>query len=508
MTEPVGEMSARAGGTGGYNREEEGVNVSHVLSDDLDAVVGGMSFADGDSRHDLQLGDSSENGKAGKKKGAGFEEAEDGEGIVEGGADSNAVEESVKRTVKSILNVLIPYGGMLSTGFNLASTSIGAGILGLPAAFNNAGTIMATIYIVLITAETVYSMRLLAQVADKTGLRSFEEMGKYLLHPHADVVVAITRALHTYGGSVAYVVTIGDLLKPILSSISGTPEFLLEATGRKLLQTAFWLVFMFPLIFARSFNSLRFVSATGILFIVFFSLVVIVHCGMYGLKAEPRAKTTLFNTGNEATNVVGVFVFSYMCQIAALELYWEMRKRNTRDFTLCAAVSMTVCGVLYFLTGLFGYLDFGTQVKGSVLLHYNPIEEPQVFVSYIGIFIKICASFGLLNNACRCALFPVFGWDPKTAPYWKHAAAAVIIALVAFVLGIFVPNINVVFSLTGSLAGGLVGFILPALYMMYSGNWTLRSVGIVNYVSTYLVLIAGVVALVFGTAGTIWSLAG
>lgn len=504
MDAPFTEMSSdsgRAGARFGTRSREEGNGMPYVLSNDLDAVVDDISQAA--VRADITGAGTP------PKKAAAFgvtEPDEDGTYADNGAQGGAAADDSARHTVKLVLNVLIPYGGMLSTGFNLASTSIGAGILGLPAALNSAGIIMGTIYIVLITAETVYSMRLLAQVADKTGLRNFEEMGVYLLHPKAEVFVAIIRALHTYGGSVAYVVTIGNLLQPILASIDNTPEFLLTSTGLKLLQSAFWVVFMLPPVFARSFNSLRFISATGIVFIIYFSIVVMVHCGMYGLKANPRAETKLFNTGNAATNAVGVFVFSYMCQISALELYWEMRKRNVRRFTLCATASMALCGILYFLTSLFGYLDFGTNVDGSILLHYNPIQQPQVFVSYIGIFVKICASFGLLNNACRCAVFPLFGWDPKVIPFWKHALGALVIALVAFLLGIFVPNINTVFGFTGGVAGGLVGFILPALFIMYSGNWTLKSVGVVNYVCTYLVLMAGVVAIVFGTASTIYGI--
>lgn len=420
------------------------------------------------------------------------------------GEDKN--EDSDLRTVGKLLQVMIPYGGMLSSGFNMASTSIGAGILGLPAAFHSVGIIMATVYLVLITAETAYSMRLLVQVSEKTGLRSFEEMAKHLLHPRADIVVAILRALHTFGGSVAYVVTIGDLLKPILVAFDSTPAFLLTSKGLKLLQTGFWLVFMFPLVFPRQINSLRYVSAFGILFILYFAFVVIVHSGMNGMSANPRPEVRLANSGNTAIEGLGVFIFSFMCQINCVEVALEMRPRSLRRFTICTCVSMTICGVLYYITGLFGYLDFG-EIQGSILLKYNPLDQPQIFVSYIGVFIKICASFGLLNNACRSALFPLIGWDPYTIAYWKYLIGAIVLAVLVLILGLFVPNVNMVFGFTGGVCGGSVGFILPALFVMYSGGWTLRSVGLVNYCCTYLILFAGIVAMVFGTGATIYSAA-
>jgi amino acid permease len=435
-----------------------------------------------------------------KQTASGFQDGSMDVRDVEKGQDSDV------RTVGKLLQIMIPYGGMLSSGFNMASTSIGAGILGLPAAFHSVGIVVATVYLVLITAETAYSMRLLAQVAEKTGLRSFEEMAKHLLHPRADIVVAILRALHTFGGSVAYVVTIGDLLKPILAGFDSTPAFLLESKGLKLLQAGFWLVFMFPLVFPRQINSLRYISAFGILFILYFAFVVIIHSAMNGLSAHPRPAVRIANSGNTAIEGLGVFIFSFMCQINCVEVALEMRPRSLRRFTICTCVSMTICGVLYYITGLFGYLDFGA-IKGSILLKYDPLKQPQIFVSYVGIFIKICASFGLLNNACRSALYPLIGWDPYTVAYWKYLIGAILLAVLVLMLGLFVPNVNMVFGFTGGVCGGSVGFILPALFVMYSGGWSLRSVGIVNYCCTYLILCAGVVAIVFGTGATIFSAA-
>ncbi|CCW65408.1 unnamed protein product [Phytomonas sp. EM1] len=427
----------------------------------------------------------------------------EGKSSSEGASDKPA---SILSTVIALLSTIVPSGGMISTIFSVAATSVGSGIMGLPAAFNSTGIIIAIVYLIVITAETVYSMRLLAQTAEKNKLRSYEELS-VLLHPKAYIVVSILRVLNTLSGSIAFVVTLGDLLKPILESIDGTPPFLLKTTGRKLLQVGFWLVFMFPFAFSRKFNTLRYASIFGISFMFYLIIVVIVHYFMNGFKADPPVHTNLTNTGNAALDGMGVFIFVYMCQINCLEIYFEMTKRSIRRFTLCISISLIFCGLLYFATGLFGYLDFGDAVTGSILHHYNPIKEPQIFVCYVGIFFKICVSFGILNNTCRCALFPLFGWDPQTVSTKKHVIGSAGLAFLALILGIAVPNITMVCGLSGGICGGTIGFMLPALFIMYSGNWNLKSVGIINYVSTYLVLLGGVVALVFSTASSIYSVA-
>lgn len=397
------------------------------------------------------------------------------------------------------LATVMPAGGLLATGFAMASTVIGAGVLGLPAAYADVGYIMGTLYLVLITAETVYSMRIVVVVAEKTGLRSYEDMSRVLLHPKAVYLVVALRFVHSLGAQIAYVVTIGDLLGPLLDDTSA-PDFLKEKWGLRLLTIAVWLVLFLPVALPREVNALRYVSTVGLAMIIFFCFCIMIHSGM----SDSRPPLKAVATGNNAVGGLGVFIFSYMCQVNVMDCVREMTNCTLRRFTLCAVVSMAVCGTLYFLTGLFGYLEFGAAVDGSILEMFEPMKEKQFLLSYIGVLIKICASYGLLSNAARSAVYSVIGWDPLTVAFWKHATFAASMAVTSLIAGLFIPKVVMVLGFTGGVCGGFIAFIFPALFYMYSGKWTPRSVGITNYTSTYLVLIAGVLAVVFGTGSTIY----
>ncbi|CCW72344.1 unnamed protein product [Phytomonas sp. Hart1] len=108
--------------------------------------------------------------------------------------------------------------------------------------------------------------------------------------------------------------------------------------------------------------------------------------------------------------------------------------------------------------------------------------------------------------ACRTALFQVMNWDVDTMPYWKHTIVAASFATGSFVLGLFVPNVSMVFGLAGALCGSFIGFIFPALFVMYADNWSLKSKGILMYAATYTLLICGVIGIVFGTTSTIYGM--
>lgn len=408
---------------------------------------------------------------------------------------------SICATVGAMMTRILPAGGMLFCILSIASTSIGAGILGLPDAYRKTGSLMSFVYLIVITAQTVYSMHVLVTLADLTGLHSYEQMTAGLLNRKCLYVVAAIRWVYCIGAQVSYVVTIGNLLGPILDE-SGASDFLRGSVGSKLIQAALWLVFFFPQCIPQEIGSLRYVSAAGIIMMIYFSICVMAH---YGIDKDNRPKTVLVTTGNEAIDGLGVFIFSYMCQINCVEIYYEMCNRSPFRFSLCATISLTICGCLYGLTGLFGYLNFGDKLDGSVLLQFNPIEQPYIMVAFVGVFIKVCASYGLYNNAACAATYQAFGWDPENVSFWKHLMFSIPFAIFSAALGIFIPNVNMVFGFTGGVCGGFLAFILPSLYYMYAGNWTLKTVGWGNWIATYLMLMGGCVAIVFGTGSTIYN---
>lgn len=407
----------------------------------------------------------------------------------------------IATTVGAFLIKVFPPGGMLFCILSIASTSIGAGILGLPDAFSQTGILMSFAYLVAITAQTVYSMHILISVADETGLHSYEQMTAGFLHRHTLYFVAALRWIYCIGAQVSYVVTVGNLISPILEDADAS-AFLQGSVGSKLIQAGLWVVFFLPLCIPRKINSLRYVSAAGILMMIYFSLCVIIH---YGLDTENRPPTVLATSGNVAIDGLGVFIFSYMCQINCVEIYYEMCDRSPWRFTLCATISLTLCGLLYGLTGLFGYMNFGDSLSGSILLKFNPIKDPYIMVSFIGVFIKVCASYGIYNNASCATSYQVLRWDPARVSFLKHLMLSIPFAILSAVLGIFIPNVNMVFGFTGGVCGGFLAFILPSLFYMYAGNWTLKTVGWGNYIATYLMLMGGCVAIVFGTASTIYT---
>ena len=563
-------------------------------------------------------------------------------------------------TVVSVVHKIVPPGGITSGAFNMAGASIGAGILGLPAATDSAGLVLAMIYLVIITYLSVFSMYILALAAQSTRIRSFEGMARWLF-PSGNYAfsywAAFIRWFHAFAGCVAYIISIGNCLDPIFKgALRNHPDnsaikFFSETQGLRVLTVVIWFCVMVPMVVPKHIDSLRYASAVAVTFMVYFVIVVVVHSCRHGLpENRHHVKVVgdqdnddklefntvfLFRSGNSVIHSVGVFMFAYVCQINAHEIYWDFRPeiRTTKNYTWAAFIGMLLCGTLYVMVCVFGYFDFGSRnlLGKSLLLMFHPLEEADVMIAYVGVLIKLCVAYALLCLSARNALYYLIGFQhryrnrpdaaaaagltssgnslddmttqrtsgslsgaattssgksnsngtdevekPKPAkaaattavpeddmigdfddttaaaaatmhehvdkslkrgdatmrddeelaaedvdgefgdntaedttyvdniPFWQHLLVVLLLAVASLLCGLFIPNINTVFGFAGSISGGFLAFVFPALFFMYSGNFSLAQVGWFTYLNTYVLLICGVVGIVFGTGGTIY----
>ncbi|AAZ13581.1 amino acid transporter, putative [Trypanosoma brucei brucei TREU927] len=414
----------------------------------------------------------------------------------------------VKEVKPSLFTVLlekfIPHGGLWSCALNLASATLGAGICSLPAGFNLSGIVMSCIYLVCVAVGTVYSLNLLAKVAVKTGSRNYGEAAKAVMGPLAGYYTAALMIVMCFGGSVAYIIIIGIILKAVLNR-DGVPEYLKSESGNRLMTSMVWLVIILPMCIPKQVNSLRHLSFVGVMFIVYFSCVVIGHSINKIINEGVADGIVYMRTGNSALDGLSLFLFSFICQPNAFEIFREMKHRSPQRFTIYGTVGMSMCAVLYFLVGLFGYLEFGGDAIDTVLSLYDPGENVAVAIAYIGVAAKVCVAFALHIIPMRDALYHCTGWHVDTVPYWKHSLIVTSITLAALLMGLFIPKASTVFGLVGAFCGGHIGLVLPPLFYMYSGGFTREKVGNIDFFGTYLLLFVGVVAVVFGTVSTIYN---
>ncbi|CAM45066.1 putative amino acid permease [Leishmania braziliensis MHOM/BR/75/M2904] len=421
--------------------------------------------------------------------------------------DNNTDQEGDGRKPNFLVHLMhraIPHGGFASGVFNLAASSLGAGILGLPYAFETSGIAMGTIYLIVIYLLTVYSVRLLAIVYGKTGIRSYELTGRLLFGRGGDIFAAVIMFVKCIGACIAYVICINDLWSAFLSD-ERVHGYYKTLSFQRVLTSVTFLLLMLPLSLPRKINSLRYVSLFGVVFVLYFVVCVILHSATHGMKGGISGKgLRTFNTGNRAIQGLGQFVFAFLCQSNAYQVFNETPKPSVRFFELQVLVSMFICTVFYWLVGFFGYADFADNIGSSLLRMYRPLTDYYIAVAYIGLVVKLCVAFALHILPCRDAVHHLIDWNLYTIAWWKNAVLCTFLSLVSLLCGLFIPNVNVVFGLLGSFTGSFIAFVFPSLFFIYSGGFELKKVGAYDFFGSISLLIFGVVIICFGTTATIY----
>jgi amino acid permease len=397
----------------------------------------------------------------------------------------------------------LPHGSMAASGFNLASATLGAGTLALPQAMAYSGSLLGSILLALCCAGTVYSIRLLIIVLEKTGFSTYEEMSHKLIHPVFEKVTAILIVVFCWGITIVYVVAMGDILDP-LRQIDGFPEALQGTWGRRAIMTIFWALFMLPLSLAKEINTLRYASLVGMASTAFLVSAIVAHAS---IDAPPMENISVARFDTNMLMSMSVFIFAYCCQTNCFEIYAEMTDRSVNKMTLTAGLSMSACTLIYIIAGVAGAADFGQDTDGNILKNYkNPTETVYIAVAFVAISVTLTMAFPICIFPTRDAILQMMGYkDAYSTPSHVRLLCAGTLAVTSVTVGLFVPGIEMLFGILGGVCGSALAFIWPALFILKTGEWTRETAGLGNMVATWALLVLGIVAGVLATATSLYS---
>ncbi|KAL7695138.1 Amino acid permease-like protein [Lotmaria passim] len=404
-------------------------------------------------------------------------------------------------------------GGMISSAFNLASATCGAGVLALPYAMQHCGTLTGTLTLLFVCTLTIYSVFLLTKVSALTNLMTYEELAMDLVGPITEKLTAAVIVVFCWGVAVMYVVVMGDFVVPLIGAAG-----LGHVVGRRSAMIIFWTLIMFPLSLARKINTLRYASIVGTVSTLLLAGALVVHFAqeamtpthssrLEGIVAE-ASKTSFARWDAGTLGALATFVFSYCCQPVAPKIYEELHDRSVKRMCVCSFWSMTACTLVYLVTGTFGAMSFGETVHPNVLVNFaDHLDSSTTQVAYLGMAVAVTMAFPMTIFPTRDSVVMALGYraDEKPVPDWLSSTVAGLLALLALLFGLAVPNIRVLFDLLGGVCGGSLSFILPALFALRSGHWSLVLVGWRHLTLTWVTLVFGVIVCAVGTANSIKS---
>jgi amino acid permease len=401
---------------------------------------------------------------------------------------------------------LLPHGSMAASGFNLASATLGAGTLAIPAAMQACGVGMGIFLLIVCCATTVYAIRLLMIIMEQTGYTTYEEIARKMYGKWMERLTAFLIVIFCWGVTLVYVVAMGEILES-LNPVHGFPDAFKGQWGQRLITVIFWAIFMLPLSLMKEINSLRYASLIGMAATVILVVAICIHAGQGPHNGKPvseNVKVAAFSMNMVVA--VPTFTFAFCCQTNAFEIYAELKNPSVNKMTLLSAVSMAVCTCIYIVAGSAGVADMGDSIDDNILLNYgNPTSHAYVAAAVVGISFTLTMAFPICIFPTRDAVLQIMGYqDVYSTPAKVRVAVCVFLSTASLIVGLFVPGIGILFGVLGGVCGSSIAYILPALFTMKLDGWSRESVGVVNWLSTWALLVGGIVAGVLGTAVSLY----
>ena len=341
---------------------------------------------------------------------------------------------------------------------NLANSTLGAGVLGLPFVALEAGLLAAVLMIAGCGVLTDWTLFLLMRCQRMTGLATFEAIGERCFGRKGRLGVATGVLLINLGAQIAYLVIAADLVAPLLP--------LHRAWTARAAVVLVCATLAFPLCLVRG-RLLAFVSLLSVALVVLFVAMVAAQAAS-GTVSPSAGPLRLVNWSSQLVFVFGIAVFAYGCHTNLVPLL--AAESPNSDLSLQPMglhAAMVLCSVLYLVGATCGYSYLRDLTPPNYLFFF-----PQSDVA-IAVFRCFLAA-SLLFTLPLCVMPNVVAITQLTGYDFPKIYSAVLLLLTTLV-ALFVPNVAIVFSLTGSLASSLTSFIFPPLCYAHLSGYSFKS---------------------------------
>ena len=401
---------------------------------------------------------------------------------------------------------LLKKGSLASSAFNLASTALGAGILGIPWSMAQSGMLVGLIFLIFCCIGAIYSIWLLMRLVNMLDAPTYELLAQKAFGKKGRYLAALSLMLTTFVSSILYVKVVGSIMTPVHAEIVKSTTFPDGDWGIRLVQFIFWLVVMLPLSLLKEINSLRYPSMIGVCSVVFLIMAVVIHISLNRSAQDVEDNAVVATVPSlEWVQSLNNIKFAFGAQSTAFPVYAELRPHILPLMTKATSIAMIGCTIIYCVAGCLGVLDFGRGVPDNLLDAFQePMREWYLILAYVSFCFTIVVSFPIMMLPCRDACIQWFlGYEnPADCPDAKRRGVVIVLSTTSMAIGLFVPSLNLMFGILGGVFANLVSFVLPAAIALKTG-WTRDEVGLLHVIGVWALLAAGAL---LGPLGTIVSI--
>ncbi|XP_038224724.1 putative sodium-coupled neutral amino acid transporter 8 isoform X3 [Dermochelys coriacea] len=390
--------------------------------------------------------------------------------------------ESIGLLAKPTLESGSPNLSSAGAVFIMLKSSLGAGLLNFPWAFNKAGGITAAVLVELGSLIFLISGLVILGYASSISTQStYQGVVREICGSAIGKLCEICFILNLFMISVAFLRVVGDQLEKLCDSLYMNVTLSGEEppppqhwyTDYRFTLTALCALVIFPLSVPREIGFQEYTSILGTLAACYLTLVIIIK---YYLRTEhvimhEQHYSSRVSSLASMFSVIPTICFGFQCHEACIAIYSSMHNKKLSLWIVVSVLSMLFCLLIYSLTGLYGYLTFGADVAADILMSY-PGNDVVIIIARLLFGISIITIYPIvlllgrsvlqdvcLNDKCRSLVL--------TEPYERCTRIVLTITwiIVTLVIALFVPDISEVISIIGGISAFFI-FIFPGLCLV------------------------------------------
>ncbi|KAF2204731.1 hypothetical protein GQ43DRAFT_437710 [Delitschia confertaspora ATCC 74209] len=356
-----------------------------------------------------------------------------------------------------------PRSGMKSAFMNMANSIIGAGIIGQPYAFRNAGLITGTVLLIALTVTVDWTIRLIVINSKLSGANSFQATVEHCFGKSGLVAISLAQWLFAFGGMVAFCVIVGDTIPRVLDAIFpnlADMPFLWLLTNRRAIIIIFILGVSFPLSLYRDISKLA--KASGLALVSMAIIIVTVVTQSFRVPAESRGPLKggiLIHSG--IFEAIGVISFAFVCHHNSLLIYGSLKKPTIDRFARVTHYSTGISMVACLVMALSGYLTFGSKTAGNVLNNF-PSDNIMVNIARLFFGLNMLTTLPLEAFVCREVMNNYYFPDEPYHPN-RHLLFTTSLVMSSMLISLVTCDLGIVFELFGATSACALAYILPPL---------------------------------------------
>ncbi|KAK8791943.1 hypothetical protein WA158_005320 [Blastocystis sp. Blastoise] len=342
----------------------------------------------------------------------------------------------------------------LGSIINISNNIFGSGLLTLPYIFRMFSFFPAIIVITCVFFLSLFSFILLAKTCNMTRQYNYRDMCTILFGKAWGYVVQVIMLLYATGSCIAYATVIGDNFVGVFQNFFPDIEFL---HTRVYVVCLIILLFIFPISFFKNLNGLKFTSFLALIGVgICISVTIIEECNF----GQVNSTVKWFDITASSFSALPMICVAFNTHYNAPRYYYELKDRSIPKLRYILLCSFGIGLLFYIIIGIAGYLQFGVEAQGNILLNYD-IYSIFATLGRLGMGICIVFSYPLAYMSVRNSLhILVFPNVNEESILYRLLCSVFIISITVF-LSLVIGNIETIVGFNGSLFGGIIVFVIP-----------------------------------------------